>query len=281
MFPELFSFEIPESLRIVLGFLPESATIQSYGTLIGIGVILGLIYTTFQAGKIGVEPDKIANLFLLVFIAAYVGGRFFYFFEKPDHFFGTPANMLKFSGSGFVFYGSLLIAIPAMLYFFRKNKMPVLYMLDIMAFVAVFVHGFGRLGCFAAGCCYGLPTNSFLGVTFTDPVCQANPLGVPLHPTQLYDFALIAVIGITLYFLKKRKQFDGQLFIIYILLYAAGRAVVEIFRGDEIRGFVLNGYLSHSQLISIVIIIVGLYFYQRLKKNKQILKPSPMVKDKK
>jgi phosphatidylglycerol:prolipoprotein diacylglycerol transferase len=119
-----------------------------------------------------------------------------------------------------------------------------------------------------AGCCYGLPTDSFLGVVFTNPVCQANPLNTSLHPTQLYEAGFIFIILITLLFLKNRKQFDGQLFLIYLIMYAVGRAIVEIFRGDLERGFLIKDYLSNSQFISLLIIAGALYFYVKLRNAK-------------
>ena len=137
-------------------------------------------------------------------------------------------------------------------------------MLDIMAVVTCIVHGFGRIGCFMAGCCYGIPTTGFLGVTFTNPVCQAEPLNTTLHPTQLYEATFIFCILILLSFLKTKKQFDGQLFLLYLILYAFGRAILETFRGDAARGFIIKDWLSHSQFISIIIMGVAGFYYFRL-----------------
>ncbi|MBT3801604.1 MAG: hypothetical protein HOG05_10675 [Bacteroidetes bacterium] len=172
--------------------------------------------------------------------------------------------------SGFVFYGSLLFAIPTMLYFFKKNKIPILQMLDIIAITAPIVHAFGRLGCFMAGCCHGVPTNSFLGITFSDPMCAAHPHDVPLHPTQLYSVFMLAIIIIVLSVIKSRKQFHGQLFLIYLTLYAIGRSIIEIFRGDEARGYIIDNVISHSQFISIFVIAGVIYFYFRLLKKQNI-----------
>ena len=170
-------------------------------------------------------------------------------------------------GSGFVFYGSFLFAVPVMLWFFRYHKIPTLAMLDVMAIVTCIVHGFGRIGCFMAGCCHGKPTNSMFGVVFTDPACQAEPLNTLLHPTQLYEAGFIFCLLILLSLLKTRKQFDGQLFLLYLIGYALGRGVLEIFRGDVARGFIINNWLSHSQFISIIIIGVAVFYYFRWSKK--------------
>ncbi|MBK5278004.1 MAG: prolipoprotein diacylglyceryl transferase, partial [Bacteroidia bacterium] len=134
--------------------------------------------------------------------------------------------------------------------------------------VTCIVHGFGRIGCFMAGCCYGIPTDSVFGVTFTHAACQAEPLNTPLHPTQLYEAGFIFCLLAVLYFLKSRKRFEGQLFLLYLIFYAIGRGVLEIFRGDVARGFIFSDWLSHSQLISLIIIGVAGFYYIRLSKTK-------------
>ena len=119
-------------------------------------------------------------------------------------------------------------------------------MLDVMAVVTCIVHGFGRIGCFMAGCCYGKPTESIFGVTFTNPACQAEPLFTALHPTQLYEASLIFVLMTGLIILKSNKKFDGQLFLLYLIIYAFGRGVLELFRGDIQRGFIIGDVVSNS-----------------------------------
>ena len=243
-------------------------TIYSYGVLIAIGAALGFFYTSYHAKKeLNIVPDKIQTLAILIILAAFIGGKFFYYLEKPSFYFNPPSNMLHNFRTGFVFYGSLLFVIPTVVWYFRKNKLPVLPMLDIIAITGTIVHFFGRLGCFAAGCCYGLPTDSALGVTFTDEASKAKPLHEALHPTQLYEASLIFSIFLILNLLKRYQRFQGQLFLVYIALYAMGRAVIEIFRGDIRRGFIIEDVLSHSQLISLLMVGGVLYFYIRLSKR--------------
>jgi phosphatidylglycerol---prolipoprotein diacylglyceryl transferase len=133
------------------------------------------------------------------------------------------------------------------------------------------VHGFGRIGCFMAGCCYGIPTDRFLGVIFTDEKCQAEPLNTSLHPTQLYEATLIFCIMAALWLFKSRKKFDGQLFLLYLIAYAFGRGLLELFRGDIQRGFIIEDVLSNSQFISMIVISVTIFFYIKLKRNSNLL----------
>ena len=241
-------------------------TIYTYGFLIAIGAILGFLYMYRESKRLyGMSFDQANSLFILLIAAGVIGGKFFMIFEDPSEYLSHPGRL--FSSSGFVFYGSLLFCIPSMLFFFRYHKLPTLGMLDVMAIVTCIVHAFGRLGCFMAGCCYGLPTDSFLGVIFSDPACQAKPLHTPLHPTQLYESSFILILMLGLLVLKARKKFDGQVFLLYLMMYAAGRSVIEIFRGDISRGFVIDGILSNSQLISLIMIAVAGYFYVKLNRK--------------
>jgi phosphatidylglycerol---prolipoprotein diacylglyceryl transferase len=250
-----------------------SFKIYSYGFLIMIGAIAAFIYMAFQAKKqYGLSFDKSNSLFLYLLLAAVIGGKLFMIFEDPSHYLSKPSALL--SPRGFVFYGSLLTAIPVMLWFFKKEKLPALGMLDIMAVTACIVHMLGRQGCFLAGCCYGVPTDSPLAVVFHHPQTMARPIDIPLHPTQLYDSFQIFIILLFLLWMKKRKQFDGQLFLLYLALYAFGRSIIEVFRGDEARGYIIGNWLSNSQFISIVIVSVVGYFYFKLRRRAELINRS-------
>ncbi len=238
-------------------------TIYTYGFCIAVGAALGFTYMAGQGKKqFGLNFEKANTLFIVLVLSAVVGGKFFFFLESPTYYLKHVSEL--FTGSGFVFYGSLLFCIPAMLFFFKKNNLPVWGMLDIMGMVTCIVHGFGRIGCFNAGCCYGTHTDFFLGVIYSHEKCQA-PLGESLHPVQLYEAGFIFLLLGTLWFLRERKQFAGQLFLLYLMAYAVGRSILELFRGDEGRGYIIPGWLSHSQFISLIVIIISAIIYFRLK----------------
>lgn len=247
-----------------------SFTIYSYGFLIAVGAVSGFLYMARQGKRhFGMTFDQANTLFILLIVAGVAGGKLFLIFEDPSYYFSRPGKL--FTGSGFVFYGSLLLSIPTMLWFFRKHRLPVLAMLDVMAIVTCIVHGFGRLGCFMAGCCYGEPTDVMWGVVFTNPACQARPLDTPLHPTQLYESLFIFSLMGVLLLLKRGKKFDGQIFLIYLMIYAVGRGVIEIFRGDLERGFVIDDVLSNSQFISLLVIGGALYVYAKLRRKGKLV----------
>ncbi len=270
MHPVLFEFDTPEFLTSIL---PDTITIYTYGFLIACGAISGFAYTAYKAKKLyNIKTDTIQTLIILIIIAAVVGGKLFIIFEDPKLYLQDPGRLIRNFSNGFVFYGSLLFAIPTMLLFFKYNKMPVWGMLDIMAGTTCIVHAFGRMGCFMAGCCYGKTHEGFFSVTFTDPMCKAEPLNTPLYPTQLYSSLMIIGILVIIIFISQRKKFDGQLFMLYLMLYAIGRSIIEIFRGDLDRGFIIDGILSNSQFISLLVFLGALIIYIRLyKKSKKAL----------
>lgn len=247
-------------------------TVHTYGFLIMLGALLAYLYMARTAKKdLGIDPDKIQTVAIYVIFGAFVGGKLLFYFEEPSFYFHPPSNMLVNFRTGFVFYGSLLFAVPIAIWFFRKEKWPLWPMMDRLAIAGLIVHSFGRMGCFFAGCCYGLPTEMPWGVTFSDAESQAKPLHTALHPTQLYEsFFLLSIMGFLLLF-KKHQRFQGQLFMLYLMLYAVGRGVIEIFRGDLRRGFIIEDVLSHSQFISIIIIAIALWTYRHLSKTKRII----------
>ncbi len=264
MHPILFQFETPDFLT---GIFPSTISIYSYGFMIAMGIFMAYFYTAFHAKKqFGWPYDKTQMMIVLIIIAAVVGGKVFIAFEDPAKYFGDPAQLFENFGSGFVFYGSLIFAIPTVYFYIKYYKVPALPMLDIIAGTTCVVHAFGRMGCFFGGCCYGVPTDSFVGMSFEAGIGIADHL----HPTQLYSVILISSIFMYLMYVKKRQEFDGQLFLTYLILYSIGRSVIEVFRGDEERGYVIDGILTNSQFISLLIFSTALYFYIKLKKRAYI-----------
>jgi phosphatidylglycerol---prolipoprotein diacylglyceryl transferase len=277
MYPNLFKIPVPEFLQ---GFLPGHIIIHTYGFCIALGILVSYFYLIKRLKKqLGVDTDQVANFVMLITITGILGGKLAFFFENPSHYFGHPANMIRGFGSGFVFYGSFILALPILYFYFKKHNWPKRKMLDNIAVVAIILLFFGRLGCFSAGCCHGIRTESWLGVVFSSPYCVAYPLNTPLYPTQLFEAGWLAFIFLIIYLLRNKKQYDGQLFIIYSVLYAVGRFGIEYLRGDSERGFLFNGAISHSQFIAIIIVIVAISAHFYMKKKYSYKKINDLGKD--
>lgn len=263
MFPRIAVFHTPDFLK---GILPDQLIIHSYGLCIGIGLIMAYLILLYKTKKSGINKDNLSELMLWCFAAAFAGGKLFYFLEDPGTYLANPALMLRNPGNGFVFYGSLIFVIPTLYFWLKKKNIPFLPFMDAVAFAGPVLHSFGRLGCFLAGCCHGKVCNNMLGVVFSDPHSAASPKNVPLYPTQLFDIGINLITLGVVYILSKRQQFKGQLFLTYLILYAAGRIINEQFRGDEARGFLFDGTLSYSQFIALMLIVGSGIAWFRLRK---------------
>jgi phosphatidylglycerol:prolipoprotein diacylglycerol transferase len=161
---------------------------------------------------------------------------------------------------GLVYYGGLIGATLAGMFFIHWKKLPLWTMADIFAPSIALGSVLGRIGCLLNGCCYGRACDLPWAITFTNP--QANqysgtPLGVPLHPTEIYDALLNLILYFFLAWLFRHKRFAGQVFATYLILYAVFRSIVEYFRGDYPSDHIHAG-LTSAQLVSVPIFIAGL-----------------------
>jgi phosphatidylglycerol:prolipoprotein diacylglycerol transferase len=187
-----------------------------------------------------------------------------------DYFRSQPRELLSLVRAGGVFYGGLIAAVAVGLWLVRRYKLPVWTTADLMAPGIALGHVVGRFGCLLAGCCYGRPTDVPWAITFTDPLAAQNvgtPLGIPLHPTQLYDAgAELLILGILLFTERKGRPFAGRTFWGYLLLYAISRFIIEFYRGDPNRGTVMAG-LSTSQFVSLLLVPGSLLMLAYLRRR--------------
>lgn len=232
-------------------------TIHTYGVLVATGFLVAIILTGRQARKQGISSERIIDLGFYILLSAIIGSRLFFVLTQLDHFLRKPLDIFKIWEGGLVFYGGLLLAVPVVILYVRKHKLDLWSIMDIFAPSVAIGHAIGRLGCFSAGCCYGKPAEGLpLAVIFHDHESLAR-IGIPLHPTQLYESFGELINFFILITLRKHQSFKGQLFWTYILLYSIIRFFVELFRGDEIRGFLFAG-VSVSQGLSIAMAITAI-----------------------
>lgn len=232
-------------------------SIHTYGVLVAIGFLLGLIVASKRAESVGVDKKHIYDLAFWVLLFGLIGGRLMYIIVEWRYFLMAPLSYI-FSGGGFVFYGGFIAGFVAGGVYIKKHGLNFWQMGDAVAPAIALGHFFGRLGCTSAGCCYGKPTNSWLHIVFHNPQAIAEPKGVPLVPTQPLEAGFLLSLFIFLVVFTKKKKFEGQIFLLYLILYAVWRFFIEFYRGDP-RGHFL--FFSTSQLISIVVFMVAIYYY--------------------
>jgi phosphatidylglycerol:prolipoprotein diacylglycerol transferase len=240
VYPELFSI--------------GPITVYSYGVLLATSYLLGLRLAMWRARRWGLEANRVLDLGIYIIIAALIGAKALLLVVDFDQFRQSPAELLSLARSGGVFYGGLILAVLVAFWYINKHRMPFWTTCDVFAPGIALGHVTGRLGCFAAGCCYGRPTTLPWGITFHNPLAAANvgtPLGIPLHPTQLYEAGAELIILLVLLGTERRgKQFSGRTFWLYLLFYAISRYIIEFYRGDP-RGEMFG--MSTSQFISMVL----------------------------
>jgi len=243
-------------------------TIYSYGVLVATGVLLGLWYARWQALRAGLDPEKVWNLGLYLVLCALVFAKVWLVLSAWDYYWAHPREILSEAvfQSGGTFYGGLLGGIGLVVAYTYVQKMPLLRVLDVFAAAIPLGHAIGRLGCFAAGCCYGKPTTAPWGIVFTSPFAYrlaGTPLGVHLHPTELYESAAEFLNFLFLVWLGKRQKFTGQIFGTYLILYGFERGTIEFFRGDPGRTMMFNNSVSLMQIVSVVMILTGAFLWWR------------------
>jgi phosphatidylglycerol---prolipoprotein diacylglyceryl transferase len=229
-------------------------TVYTYGVLLAAAYLLGLRLAMVRAKARGLDSNRVLDLGIYIIISALIGAKLLLLVTDFRTFTSDPRELLTLARSGGVFYGGLILAVVVALVYIRRIGLPLWTTCDVFAPGIAIGHVVGRFGCLFAGCCFGKPTTMPWGITFTDNFAATNvgtPLGVPLHPTQLYEAgaeALILVLLLTSE--RKGRYFPGRTFWLYMLLYAISRFIIEFFRGDE-RGAV--GMFSTSQFISVLL----------------------------
>lgn len=254
MFPHLFhigSFALP-----------------TYGFLAAIGMVSGLAVIFRLARFRGLDPDKMWNLGGIAAFSGILGSKLLMLLVDWREYLAEPSRIFSVATlqSGGVFSGGLLLAIACSWWYVRRERIPFLTASDVFAPGVALGHSFGRIGCLAAGCCYGRETHMPWAITFHNPWAaefSGTPLDRPLHPTQIYEFLAELINFTLLYWLCKRKKFEGQIIALFMIIYGIERYIFEFFRGDPGRGEVLGGLMTGTQLIALGLVVAGFVIYLR------------------
>ncbi|HKY06306.1 MAG TPA: prolipoprotein diacylglyceryl transferase [Blastocatellia bacterium] len=259
MFPELF--KIPG-----LG-----VTISTYGLLLAIAFITALWLAAQLAARDRLPKNRVYDLGLYILASALIGSKLLMIVTEWGTYGGDWSRILSFDllRSGGVYFGGFLAALVASVVLMWRWHLPWARTADAFAPGIAIGHAVGRLGCFSAGCCWGVPTSSWVGVRFTEKANELTgvPIDTPLVPTQLIEAAAnFALFGVLLWVWKRRK-FEGQVIYSYLILYSTARFIIEFWRDDP-RGELLG--LSTSQVISIAMFVLGaalmIYNWRRPRK---------------
>jgi len=256
----------------------DSFPIYTYGVLVASGVLISLWFGTRYAPKAGLSGDFIWNISIYTILVGLVSSKLWLIVSEWDYYSANPGQIFSvqtFQSAG-TFYGGVVGAIILIVAYSRIHKAPLLAVFDVGAIMIALGHAIGRLGCFVAGCCYGKPTSLPWGVTFTDPVAEriaGTPLGIRLHPTQLYESAAEFLNFLLLWWLSKRQKFTGEIFGTFFVLYGIERGTIEFFRGDPGRTMMFHDTVSLMQIVSVGLILTGAFLWWRGLRTSSAVPP--------
>ncbi|MCK9425525.1 MAG: prolipoprotein diacylglyceryl transferase [Ignavibacteriaceae bacterium] len=247
-------------------------TVYSYGFMLAVSFIVSSYLLTKEVERKGLAANIASEVTLLAIIFGIAGSKLFSLLENWSDFLADPFGMI-FSAGGLTFYGGLILAIIAIAVFLKRKKIPFLYIADASSPSLALAYGIGRIGCHLAGDGdYGLPTTLPWGTNYQNGIVKPSqmfygsdiaknfpngiiPDNTPLHPTPIYEFLVGLIIFFILWQLRKKDYHNGILFMMYFIFTGFARFFVEFIR---LNPLLLFG-LSEAQLISLALIIVGIF----------------------
>ena len=246
-------------------------TLGTYGLFYAAAFLVAVALSMSYARREGIEPARMIDLGIWSLLAGIVGAKLLLVLVDLPYYWHHKMEILYSWRSAGVFYGGFMAALVVGMLYVRRTGLPLGKTADAITPGLALAQAVGRIGCLAAGCCYGRPAASSWAITFADPRARdltGVPLGVPLYPTQVYHGVADLVLFLLLVWFYRRKWADGVVFWMYVLLYAVLRFAIEFFRGD-FRGEVLGGLLSTSQLISVVASASAVFLLFHLKRRRR------------
>jgi phosphatidylglycerol:prolipoprotein diacylglycerol transferase len=241
--------------------------VHTYGFMMAVGVGVALWFIYVQAKKAGLDAPLLLDAAFYTIIVSLIGAKLILFLGNISLYLSSPRELFSLARSGGVFQGGLTFGVIFALWYFHKRKIPTWRAADLVGPALALGHGFGRIGCFSAGCCYGSECSVPWSVVFKSEYAHeltGIPLYVHLHPVQLYEAALNFLNFAVLFFILKKKRFDGQVFSLYIINYSIIRFFTEYFRGDHpdkayfMRGATALASLSYPQAFCILGVLGGI-----------------------
>ncbi len=266
--------------------------IGTYGFFVAAGLLIGLFAASKLAKRHGVDPNLITDIVFLGVVLGILGARITYILVNFGDFSSTFSDPNRspmeyiLSRQGFVFGGGIILAIAGSVLYIRRKKQRLWLVADVFAPAMPLGHAIGRIGCFFAGCCWGKvcslpwavrypntigPNGEELGFAFQQQVMkgwipETAHLTKPIHPVQLYESAALFVLAALLSYAWRKRRFEGQIFLLYLMGYPIIRFLDEFLRGDDDRGF--YGWFSVSQYLSIGAFVIGIVLWVVLRHRK-------------
>jgi phosphatidylglycerol:prolipoprotein diacylglycerol transferase len=253
--------------------------IGTYGLLLTVGFFLALGLARRLGGRDQVPAEAISDLAITLLLAGIIGSKLL--MVIVDLIGGASLGQVLSFGylrAGGAVHGGIIAATAAFFWRVKTLKLPLAKTLDCLTPAVALGQAIGRLGCFAAGCCYGTACTAPWAVTFRNPEAaelSGTPLGLPVHPVQLYTFLANILIMVILLLVRSRRRFLGQVSACYFVLEGIGRMVTEIWRADLDRGVWMGlPWLSTGRLTAFLFIVFGVGLWAWFARIPQTEVPS-------
>ncbi|MFQ5846895.1 MAG: prolipoprotein diacylglyceryl transferase [Candidatus Methylomirabilales bacterium] len=241
-----------------------SFELRSYGVVIALAILAAYLLGRREAARRRMDPRLVEDFAFFAILFGILGARLYYIaFFDPGMFLRQPHMVLAVWKGGLAIHGALLGGLLTGIWFCRKHGISFWIFADTLTPALILGQAIGRLACFLNGDAYGIPTTVPWAVTFTDPNALA-PLGVPRHPTQLYEMGLDLVLFGLLWALRRRRLLPGQLFLLYAGGYGVIRFIVETFRADQLQ---FAGGVSAAQTLSVLVLVGSLLAFTVLRRR--------------
>ena len=242
-----------------------SLVIHTYGVLVALGFLAAIILASTRAQEYGLDRDFIFDLSFWILVSALIGARALEVLANFPYYRLDPIRIVKIWEGGLSFFGGLTGGVLGGIWYVQRKKLSVWNCGDLMIPYLALGQAIGRIGCFSAGCCYGRVCSASWAVHFSHPQSLA-PTGIPLHPTQIYESLADFIIFLILLNVGKKREFTGQVFLLYFILYGAVRFIIEFYRGDNPAVWYS---LTLYQIFSVVILVAaGIIYTIKWKKQK-------------
>ena len=231
--------------------------LYSYGLSIAVGVLLSIFLMKRRALKEGFpKPDDVLDIAFAVLVWGFLGARLFYVIQNFSYYVTEPLKIFAVWEGGLIFYGGAIAALPGFWLTVRRKKLPFWKTLDFLAPYGALSQAFGRIGCFLNGCCFGKACGLPWAVRFPE-------LSYAVHPAQLYEAFYDLALFVFLLKRGKRIRFEGEISLLYFLLYGMGRYIIEFVREPS---WMWMG-LTSNQWLSVAIILVAFLIFQSRKRK--------------
>ena len=238
-----------------IAFTLLGVEIRWYGILIGIGFLLGIFISYYRAPKLGIKPDHVLDFAIFMIPLSIIGARAYYVIFEWEHYKGSISKILDIRSGGLAIHGGLIVGIIVCYLVCKYHKISVLNLLDLVFPQVALGQSIGRWGNYFNSEAHGGPTDLPWGIMVD---------GVKVHPTFLYESIWCLLLFLFLLWMTKRREFNGQIVLLYGILYSVERFFVEALRTDSL----MIGPFKQAQVISLTAIVLCAILYIILRKRR-------------